>query len=170
MAARIIGFVMTESQPILRLRPMSGDEYEAFSAASIVAYARDIEEHGGYTAEFARQKSEADHAAILPSGLETPGNAIFVLEADGERVGVLWVAEREMGGRQVLYIYDVEVDERYRGRGYGRAAMLLAEDEARKRGLSRLELNVFGGNEVARKLYRSLGYLEAAVHMGKDLG
>jgi hypothetical protein len=48
--------------------------------------------------------------------------------------------------------------------------MLLAEDEARKRGRSRLELNVFGGNEVARKLYRSLGYVEAAVHMGKDLG
>jgi ribosomal protein S18 acetylase RimI-like enzyme len=48
--------------------------------------------------------------------------------------------------------------------------MLLAEDEARARGLGRVELNVFGGNEVARDLYRSLGYRESAVQMAKDLG
>jgi len=30
-------------------------------------------------------------------------------------------------------------------------------------------LNVFGGNEVARNLYRSLGYEENAVSMSKKL-
>jgi predicted GNAT family acetyltransferase len=30
-------------------------------------------------------------------------------------------------------------------------------------------LNVFGGNEVARNLYRSLGYEELAALMRKDL-
>ena len=33
----------------------------------------------------------------------------------------------------------------------------------------RMELNVFGGNDVARSLYRSLGYVERAVSMGKDI-
>jgi ribosomal protein S18 acetylase RimI-like enzyme len=47
--------------------------------------------------------------------------------------------------------------------------MLLAEDEARRRGLTRIELNVFGGNEVARNLYRSLGYVETSAQMAKDL-
>jgi ribosomal protein S18 acetylase RimI-like enzyme len=47
--------------------------------------------------------------------------------------------------------------------------MLLAEGEARRRGLSRVALNVFGGNEVARNLYRSLGYEETAVTMRKTL-
>jgi len=42
--------------------------------------------------------------------------------------------------------------------------------EARARGIGRLELNVFGGNDVARHLYRSLGYVETSVQMGKDLG
>jgi len=32
-----------------------------------------------------------------------------------------------------------------------------------------MELNVFGGNDVARGLYRSLGYVERAVLMGKDI-
>jgi ribosomal protein S18 acetylase RimI-like enzyme len=47
--------------------------------------------------------------------------------------------------------------------------MLYAEEEARRRGLSSISLNVFGGNEAARTLYRSLGYEELAVLMRKDL-
>ena len=44
-----------------------------------------------------------------------------------------------------------------------------AEREAKALGIHRIELNVFGGNTVARNLYRSLGYVERAVQMGKDL-
>ena len=47
--------------------------------------------------------------------------------------------------------------------------MLLAEAEARRRGFDRIGLNVFGGNEVARNLYRSLGYTENAIVMSKTL-
>jgi ribosomal protein S18 acetylase RimI-like enzyme len=47
--------------------------------------------------------------------------------------------------------------------------MLLAEAEARRRSLARIGLNVFGGNEVARNLYRSLGYTETAIIMHKHL-
>jgi ribosomal protein S18 acetylase RimI-like enzyme len=47
--------------------------------------------------------------------------------------------------------------------------MLLAEEEARRRGIDRLALNVFGRNTVARRLYRSLGYDENAIAMSKAL-
>jgi ribosomal protein S18 acetylase RimI-like enzyme len=160
---------MTDSGPTLTVRPMRQDEFPAFLEASKRAYAEGIATQGGQTPEFAAQKSEADHVAILPNGLDTPEHAILVVEADGERVGILWIAARESGGRRVCFIYDIEIDEAYRGRGYGRAAMLLAEEEARQRGLGRVELNVFGGNDVARGLYRSLGYVETSVQMAKDL-
>jgi ribosomal protein S18 acetylase RimI-like enzyme len=160
---------MTDSGPTLRLRPLRPDEFAGFVAASKAGYARDITQHGGFSEQFARQKAEDDFAAVLPAGLGTPGHGIFIVEADGERVGVLWVAERELGARQVLYIYDIEIDVAQRGRGYGRKAMLLAEEEAGARGLDRVELNVFGGNDVARDLYRSLGYVETSVQMAKDL-
>ena len=152
------------------LRPMRPDEFPTFLEASKRSYAEGIATQGDRTIDFARQKSEEDHAAVLPNGLDTPGHAIFVIEAGGDRVGLLWLAEREMGGRRVYFVYDVEIDEQHRGKGYGRAAMLLAEDEARRRGLTRIELNVFGGNAVARGLYRSLGYIETSAQMAKDLG
>ncbi len=47
--------------------------------------------------------------------------------------------------------------------------MRLVEEEARRLGIDRIALNVFGRNEVARNLYRSLGYEENAVSMGKRL-
>jgi len=138
-------------------------------AATKAEYAHDIEVHGGQSHAAAQRKADDDMAAVLPLGRETTGHAILVVEADGGPVGRLWLAERTLGGRQVMYIYDVAIDPEHRGRGYGRAAMRLAESEARARGLERIELNVFGGNDVARGLYRSLGYMETSVQMGKNL-
>jgi ribosomal protein S18 acetylase RimI-like enzyme len=47
--------------------------------------------------------------------------------------------------------------------------MVFAEEEARRRGFAKIALNVFGGNDVARGLYTSLGYRETAVYMEKTL-
>jgi ribosomal protein S18 acetylase RimI-like enzyme len=160
---------VTDSGPALSLRPLRDDEYAAFVTTSKAGYAQGIEEQAGFTADYARQKAEEDFATILPAGLATPGHAIFVIDADGEAVGRLWLAEREVGAQRVLYIYDIEIDEAFRGRGLGRAAMLLAEDQARERGITRLSLNVFGGNQTARNLYHSLGYVESSIQMSKDL-
>ena len=160
---------MTPPEPTVRLRPITDEEFPAFVAESKAGYAHDIEVHGGQTRDAAQEKAEADFPAVLPLGLATPGHYIFVVEAGGESVGRLWLAERQLGGRRVLYVYDVSIDPGQQGRGYGRAAMRLAEDEARGLGIDRIELNVFGGNDVARGLYRSLGYVETSAQMGKDL-
>jgi ribosomal protein S18 acetylase RimI-like enzyme len=155
--------------PAVRLRALRADEYDAWYRDVTDGYARDIAEHGDTPVDAARRKAEADMATILAQGLDTPGHDIYVVEDGPERVGRLWLAERTVDGRQILFVYDVEVAAAHRGRGYGRAAMLLAEGQARARGIARVELNVFGGNEVARHLYRSLGYVERAVSMAKDL-
>jgi ribosomal protein S18 acetylase RimI-like enzyme len=66
-------------------------------------------------------------------------------------------------------LYEIELDEHVRGRGLGREAMVAFEERARELGARNITLNVFGGNEVARSLYRSLGYVEQSVHMSKRL-
>ena len=148
---------------------MREDEFPAYCAAVEQGYAREIEEYGGIPAEQARKKAARDVLETLGGGLGSPGQDIYVIEEEGERVGVLWVSERESQGARVLWVYDVEIEERFRGRGLGRAAMRLCEEQAARRGIGRVELNVFGGNAVARNLYRSLDYHEVSVWMGKDL-
>jgi ribosomal protein S18 acetylase RimI-like enzyme len=156
----------------LRLRPLREDEFDAYVAHGRANYARDLIEHGGARPDIAEAKAEADWRRLLPDRLASPDQFLIAVEdaETGERVGDLWVAERdtEFEGK-VAFVYSIEIFERFRDRGFGRQAMLLLEDEVRSRGLSRISLNVFGGNEVARSLYRSLGYAENAVWMGKDV-
>jgi RimJ/RimL family protein N-acetyltransferase len=156
----------------VRLRPLRDDEFDAYIEHGKVWYARDLTVNGGAPPEQAKKKAEEDWEMLLPERLDSPGHHVFAVEevATGERVGDCWLAERDTQFEgKVAFVYSIEIDERFRGRGFGKQAMLLLEDEARALGLTRISLNVFGGNEVARSLYRSLGYAEAAVSMSKDL-
>ncbi len=147
------------------LRLLDGDEVAALAPEIERGYAEQIEQHGNLDGEAARRKAAHDTPAVLAES----SNDLFALEEDGKRVGHLWIGERELQERRVLWIWAVFVEEQYRGRGLGRRAMQLAEEEAGRRGLDRIELNVFGGNEIARSLYRSLDYDEVAVMMGKEV-
>ena len=145
-----------------RIRPLGDSEYADWRRLSRARYAADMVDNGGFSVEHASEKSEKDFELTMPDGLATPGQHVFAVESpDGEVVGQVWLGERDLRHEgRVAFVYEIRIDEDQRGRGYGRAAMLLLEDEARALGLDRIELNVFGGNEVARGLYRSLGYEE----------
>jgi ribosomal protein S18 acetylase RimI-like enzyme len=158
------------SDRAVAIRRLRDDEYDAWYEASVRGYARSMIDDGGIDEERANEKAHSDFAQIFTARLDTPGQLVFVVEEGGEPAGWLWLAERHnpMSGRH-LFVYEVHVDDARRGRGLGRAAMQFAEEEAKRRGLSKIELNVFGGNDVARGLYRSLGYHETAVYMVKQL-
>jgi ribosomal protein S18 acetylase RimI-like enzyme len=155
----------------LRLRPLRDDEFDDYVSRGRASYARDMIDQAGIPEEAARAKAEHDWKNLLPKGLSSPGQFLFALEdtATGERVGDLWLAERDSDFGKGAFIYSIEIFEAFRGRGFGRQAMLALDGEVRSRGLSRVSLNVFGGNDVARSLYRSVGYTETAVFMSKEL-
>ena len=156
----------------VRLRPLRDDEFDAYVAHGQAEYARGMIDQAGVPPEAAEAKAERDWTTLLHQRLESPGQFLFAVEdaASDERVGDLWYAERDNDvGEKAAFVYSIEIFERFRGRGLGRQAMLLIEEEARSRGLAQISLNVFGGNDVARALYRSLGYADVAVFMGKDL-
>ena len=148
---------------------MRNEEFERWLPRLREGYATDIMRNGGTSEEDARTKAGVDIERLFSNGLPSSDQFVFVVEADGESVGELWVAERDGDLGRGLWIYDVQIDEAHRGRGYGREAMLFAEEEARRRGLGRVALNVFGGNAAARGLYQSLGYIETAVLMSKHV-
>ncbi len=149
---------------------MRPDEFPNFEAESKRGFARDMSENGGVDPDAARTKAERDFARLLPAGLASTGQFLFVIEDErGAAKGALWFAEEERNGRRCAFLYDIRVDEASRGQGIGRLAMQLLEREVRARGLDSLELNVLGGNTVARSLYQSLGYTETFVGMRKEL-
>jgi ribosomal protein S18 acetylase RimI-like enzyme len=140
----------------LTLRPMSDVEYEA----------------GNWLEEESLELSKNALEQLLPQGRQTP--RVLLLSADnsaGEYVGYLWIGlDRPNTSKLSAWIYDIEVAEEQRGRGYGRALLRAAEKETLKNGVPTLGLNVFGTNHVARKLYESSGYSITQIAMSKQLG
>ena len=148
---------------------MREDEFVAWLPQMRDGYARSMIDDGGLAPERATKKAAEDTEQLFPGGRPSDQQLVFVIEADGEPVGDLWLCERDDALQRCVFVYDIHIEESHRGRGYGKAAMVFAEEEARRRNHDRVALNVFGGNAVARGLYRSLGYEENAVAMSKTV-
>jgi ribosomal protein S18 acetylase RimI-like enzyme len=146
----------------VHVRPIEDKEFVAWLPRLQEEYAQDLVRDYGMSEEKARAQAVAEIDGRRPAG-----HSVFVIEVGGEPVGHLWLSERRGDYEPTLSVYDVDIDEPYRGRGYGRAAMLFAEEEARRRGLTRIFLRVGARNDVARNLYRSLGFEEHEISMSK---
>jgi ribosomal protein S18 acetylase RimI-like enzyme len=151
------------------LRPLLAQEFGSWHAHMLAWYEADLVTNAGMPREAARAKATADSTRAFANGFATPGNVLLAVEEDGVTVGSMWFQPRERHGVAAAFLLAIEIDEDERGRGLGRRAMQALEADVQHRGLEQLELNVFGGNERARSLYRSLGFAETAVHMAKDL-
>ncbi|MEU6508024.1 GNAT family N-acetyltransferase [Streptomyces sp. NPDC046942] len=159
-----LGTTPPELPPGNRARPMTTDEFDAWYAYESEEYARMWIQHGVPEAA-AYAKSRRDHERLLPHGLATDGMLFSVLEHEGVRVGVLWLALQN----DKAYVFHVETDAEHRGKGHGRTLMLLAERQAADAGRALLGLNVHAGNTPAERLYESLGYETTAGSLFKPL-
>lgn len=143
---------------------MENEEFAAWLPLLRDDFAQDLIRDYGVSADTASAQAIAEIDGHL-----SDGHSLFVIEVEGEQVGHLWLVERRDRFEPTLVVYDVDVDESYRGRGYAKAAMLFAEEEARRRGLTRIALHVGARNDVARNLCRSLGFEENDIAMSKPV-
>lgn len=153
----------------LRLRPLTEAEFDHWLPRQEAEYARLIIESGAMEPPAAREKARRDTRRTFSAGFATPGQLVFRVLAGDEPVGSLWLAVPGPDDPAMAWVYDIEIEDAYRGRGYGRQAMLLAERESKARGMTSIGLNVHGQNRVAISLYDSLGYLVTAQQMKKTL-
>lgn len=156
----------------VRLAPMSEEVFLRFRQASIRNYGAEQVRAGDWTEADAPALALKAFENLLPLGLATQGHELFeIVDAGSDQVvGVLWYARRERAGEAIAYVYEVEVFPEFRRLGHARAAFLALEEWAAKKGLAGISLHVFGHNEGARALYRSLGYHDVHVSMFKPLG
>lgn len=155
----------------VRLEPIKEPEYSVWVAQSIAEYAEEKVQAGNYHPDGALQRAEQEFRELLPQGPATPGQHLFCIVdvITGDRVGVIWFAEKQRGPRLEAFIYDLVVHEPFRRRGYARAAMIAIEDEVRQLGIDRIGLHVFGHNRGAWALYDQLGYEVTNVNMAKTV-
>jgi len=156
---------------MVTLEPMTPDSWPAWRDASIKGYAADMVRVGTWPAEDAPARAAQVLAQILPDGPATAGHEFrTIVTAQGrETVGAVWFGPAAAIGHGAAFIWDIVIAPEARGRGYGRAALLALEPIVRALGYDSIQLHVFGDNEIARRLYRTSGYMETDVSMRKTL-
>jgi len=152
-----------------KLVPMTQTEYEAFFARLVPEYAADNVKAGYWDESEALEKSRKQTESLLPDGLKTKDNYLYTLYDENNAVGIIWMKAEVDRPKKSGFIFDVKIEEEFRGKGYGKQIMLLIEDKARELGLASIGLHVFGENRVARNLYEGIGYEVSSLNMIKKL-
>jgi len=137
----------------LELRPMTAEQFDVFVRVQGDSYAETLVETG-LSPEAAAERSRTQMAALLPSGLDSPGMEFFHGWVGDTVVGLVWLHVDQ----PMAFVYDVEVVESERRKGYGAAIMNAAALWSRDHGHPVLGLNVFAHNTGAKALYEKLGY------------
>ncbi len=156
---------------MVQLVPMTRAEFKAFLDHDIRTYAEENVWSGFWDQAGALEKSRWEHKRLLPDGLATKDHFLYTIRnEEGGAVGAIWMkvdlsSQKKPSG----FIYDLEIDEPHRHKGYATQAMLELEKIAAGFGLVQLGLHVFAHNNVARKLYEKLGYNVSSLNMFKSL-
>lgn len=156
----------------LMVRDMTEAEFDEWLGAALRSFAAEQVAAGNWAADEAAQLAARAHRQLLPHGFATEG-MLFLMATlpDGTPVGALWLGvTHPRGNPGCAFIYDIEVAEAHRGAGHGRALLAAAEEAARTHGAEALELNVFGDNTRAIRLYETSGYRVVTQQMRKALG
>lgn len=153
----------------ITLTKMSQAEYNVWHVKSKDTYRDEIIKNGMTLSE-AQKKADDDMFKLLPDGLNSLDQHIFSIKEDGKNwIGTIWFGVRGAEDNRKAFIFDIVLEVDTRGKGYGKKAMLLIEDELKKLNLKHIGLHVFGHNSVARNLYEKLGYGITNLNMEKTL-
>ena len=161
--------------PEIALSEMSAEQYAAYTERCLAGYIAEGARATSMTPEAAEKFGRKQFAQLLPDGQQTKGQHFCNLTTPaGEVVGQLWFAEELHLDPPRVFLYEIVIDERQRGHGFGSLAMRLLEDEARRLGANVVALHVFTHNEGAIRLYQRLGYQtddsgKGGMHMSKTL-
>ena len=151
------------------LIPMTQPEYEEYLKHLIPDYAADNVRAGYWDESEALEKSRQQIESLLPQGLQTKDHYIFILVDGDQSIGMIWLKAELSRAVKNGFIFDVVVDEKFRGKGYGKQIMLLIEEKARELELKSIGLHVFAYNTVAKNLYEGIGYETTSLNMIKQL-
>jgi len=150
---------------------MTRVEFDEWRDAIARSFAEEQIAAGNWAPDEAVELARNGNDALMPEGMATSG-MLFLRGTlpDDTPVGVLWLGLTHPRGKPDCgFVYDIEIDKAHRGVGYGRALLAAAEDAMRTHGVGALELNVFGRNTPAVRLYENSGYHVVSQQMRKNL-
>lgn len=85
--------------------------------------------------------------------LSRPETHNFIINEDDIDIGYIYITKQDN-----FVSLTILIDKKYWGRGYGKQAMILIEDKAKKLKAKKIIFGLYKENERAYNLYKHLGY------------
>ena len=153
---------------MITFRAMKAEEFADYRDYFIVDYADEIAANFGYGLEKSQEIAVKELLDDLPQDVSTRDNFLFCIEENGDRtIGYLWYKLLDDG--ETVFILDFVLFERFRGLGYGKAALMALEEKLSHSGVEQIKLRVAFDNKRAYGLYENLGFNITGYNMVKNL-
>ena len=152
---------------MVQLIPMQQEDFEPYLERGIREYAEDHVRNGNWTVEESLERSKKEFEQLLPEGVNSRDQFLYSIvdEMDNKKIGLLWVQVKD----QKAFIYDFIIDDSFRGKGYGKQALMALDEKLRSMSVQSIGLHVFGDNHTAQELYKKMGFRITGIQMNKVL-
>lgn len=152
---------------MIRLRPMTSNEYPAYCDYFIDDYGREISENYGHSMDRAIELANQELLRSFPNGLNTNGHELLCIESGSELVGYLWHSIN--ANDKSTFIYDFFILPNCRNNGYGKLAISALESQVKSIDIEQIKLRVAYQNQRALKLYQEVGFAISGYNMSKKI-
>lgn len=150
---------------------MRDSEYPAYLDYFIPDYAVEISSNYGLSDSASLAQAKREIAADLPDGVNTRGQVLLCLidqsDTSDKLIGYLWY--KPDATMRSAFISDFHILASYQGKGLGKQALEVLENELKGKGFEQIKLRVAEDNKRARHVYEVTGFRVTGVNMSKAI-
>ncbi|UTC74203.1 GNAT family N-acetyltransferase [Treponema sp. OMZ 792] len=95
---------------------------------------------------------------ILTEGIKTKNHNLYIIKNNSQKIGYLWYFIITHNKATFPFVMDINIDEKYKNKGYGKQTMILLEKEIINLGYNKIRLHVLLSNTIAYNMYKHLNY------------
>ena len=154
---------------MVKLTPMAQEDFAAYLERSVREYAAEHVKTGNWKESESLEKSRAEFDKLLPNGLQSKDEFVYSIvdESTGRKMGILWVEIKMDETPRRAFGYDFWIAEEFRGKGFGKQALMALDEILKSKDVEFMGLHVFGHNTNAFELYKKMGFEITNVQMKK---
>ncbi len=138
---------------------MNSDEFMVYSKWSVKAYAEHLIKSGDEKFRFkALKAAKSEFNDIFPDGADSADNCLYiVMNKENKKIGVIGY-QKSPFEENAAFVTENVIKEEYRGKGYGKSALIKLQEDAREKGFVKMVLNCFKHTPISYSMYEKNGF------------
>lgn len=151
----------------ISFKRMNNDEFRVYSKWSVKAYAEHLIKSGDEKFRFrARKAAKSEFNDVFPEGADSVDIYLYVvINEKDEKIGVIGY-QKSPFEENAAFVTENVIKEEYRGKYYGKSALIKLQEDAREKGFSKMVLNCFKHTPISYNMYEKNGFRVIEDHGG----